>query len=829
LDISYNKRDKMHIRFIPLDFDSFDIGEKAFVRMWGRTDDGKRCCVIDSCDSFFWLIPTEHANIERYAEKVGRVGVSHAGREARVTKVEIKEKNFLGKRIKALKVFVENPKDIIIIKDIVKSFPETAEKKENDINFVSRYLIERDIKPLMWHEVKGEEINFEFDVDIIIKASEIKISKEQHEFKPRILAFDIEASEFELGKGQILMISVADDRIKKVFTWKHFKNPPAEVEFVKDEAELISRFKETIKEYKPDFLVGYFSDAFDLPYLRARADKNRIKLDLGLDGSNISFIRGMIPSSRITGLVHLDLYKFVNNIIAYVLKSETISLNDVAKELVGEEKLKIDLNKITKELKEMKGVLEEAELRKFCLYNLQDSILASKLFSQLWLNISALTKMVNEPLFNASRASYSQLVEHYIIHHLKEFNEIIESRPISEEIGSRREGRYSGAFVFQPQPGLYENLVVFDFRSLYPSIIVSFNISPTTIQKEKTNAFETPEVELEGRKRVYYFSKKKGFIPELLERVLEERKKLKDELKKKYSAELDARSYALKTLANATYGYFAFFGARYYSIEAAASITAFGRYYIQKVMDEANKHGFKVIYGDTDSLVLEMKDLDEKKAFAWLNSINEELPGTMELELENFYKRGIFVTKRTGETGAKKKYALLAKDNSLKIRGFETVRRNWCDLARELQDDVLRMILEEGRHEKALTYTKKIIQDLKNKKIRNEKLIIRTQLKKSIEEYAAIGPHVMVAKRMQELGLPVKAGSMIEFVIAKGKEKGLIRERAKLPEEVKERDYDIDYYVEHQVIPAVENIFIVFGISKEHLKEGKRQKKLGDF
>jgi len=818
----------MHIKFIPLDFDSFDRGEKAFVRIWGRTLEGKRCCVIDSCDSYFWLIPKEHANIEKYAEKVRKVRLEHAGRTARVIKAEIHKKNFRDREITAIKVYVENPKDIIIIKDIVKSFPETEDKKEQDINYVTRYLIEKDIKPLMWHDVSGGETKHsDLDVDVEIWAEKISLSKEQPEFKPKILAFDIETSELEIGKGQILMISVADDKTKKVLTWKHFKNPPEEVEFVKNEAELIIKFKEAIRNYRPDFIVGYFSDAFDLPYLRMRAEKHDIKLDLGLDWSNINFIRGMIPSSKITGIVHLDLYKFVNNIIAYILKSETISLNDVAKELIGEEKLKVDLNKITKELKESKGQLEEAELRKFCLYNLQDSVLTSKLFDKLWPNIAEMTKIVGEPLYNASRSAYSQLVENYIIHNLKEFNEIIENRPISDEIGNRREGRYSGAFVFQPQPGLYEKLVVFDFRSLYPSIITSFNISPTTLQKEKTNAFETPEVELAGKKKVYYFNKKKSFIPELLDRLLNQRKKLKDELKKKYSPELDARSYALKTLANATYGYYAFFGARYYSIEAAASITAFGRYYIKKVMDEAEKKGFKVIYGDTDSLVMMLNNISEKEALNWLEKKNDELPGTMELELENFFKRGIFVTKRTGETGAKKKYALLADDGSMKIRGFETVRRDWCNLSRNLQDEVLRMILKDGKHEKALSHVQKIIKELIAKKVPIEKLIIRTQLKKAINEYENIGPHVVVAQRMQELGLPVKAGSMIEFVIAKGEKKSLVREKAKLPEEVKEGQYDLDYYLDHQIIPAVENIFLVFGISKEQLIQ--KQKNLMDF
>jgi DNA polymerase I len=82
---------------------------------------------------------------------------------------------------------------------------------------------------------------------------------------------------------------------------------------------------------------------------------------------------------------------------------------------------------------------------------------------------------------------------------------------------------------------------------------------------------------------------------------------------------------------------------------------------------------------------------------------------------------------------------------------------------------------------------------------------------------------------MEELGLPVKAGSLIEYIIASGKEKERIRDRAKLPDEVKQGSYDTDYYIEHQILPAVETIFAVFGISLEQLKEGKKQKKLEEF
>ena len=824
----------MKLQFIPLDFDYIDVDDSSIIRIFGRTAEGKRCCIIDTTAAYFWLLPKSGIDLEKYAEKVQAIKLEHAGRIAKVTDVRIKEKNFMGSSVKAMQVFVENPKDIITIKDIAKNFRETAAKKEHDINFVTRYIIDKNVKPLVWQVAEGKEIldtkYGDLDVDIVLEASGIHESKEQPEFLPKILAFDIESSEFEIGKGEILMISVADKHFKKTLTWKHFSNPPEEVEFVKDEAELIERFKKIVKNYKPDCLVGYFSDAFDLPYLRARAEMHKIRLDIGLDGSNVTFIHGIIPSSEVRGIPHIDLYKFVNNIISYTLQSETLSLNDVARELVGEEKLKIDLGKISKELKATKGKLEEAELRKFCLYNLQDSVLTSKLFQQLWTNIAEMTKVVQEPLFDVSRASYSKLVEDHIIHNLKEFNEICESRPTREEIEARRRERYTGAYVFEPKPGLYENLIVFDFLALYPSIIISFNISPATILKEKEkNAFETPEFELERKKRKFYFRKEKSFIPIILERIINARRELKAELKKKPSSALEARSYSLKTLANATYGYYAFFGARYYSVECAASIAALGRHHIKKVMEEAEKSDFNVIYGDTDSIALELGKKSESEALKWQHEINEKLPGTMELELENFYNRGIFVTRRTGELGAKKKYALIAKNGDIKIRGFETVRRDRCALAKETQDIVLRKVLEEGKADSARDYVLKIIQEVKSKKAPNENLIIRTQLKKAIESYENIGPHVAVAKKMEELGLPVKAGSLIEYIIASGKEKERIRDRAKLPDEVKQGSYDTDYYIEHQILPAVETIFAVFGISLEQLKEGKKQKKLEEF
>jgi len=127
-----------------------------------------------------------------------------------------------------------------------------------------------------------------------------------------------------------------------------------------------------------------------------------------------------------------------------------------------------------------------------------------------------------------------------------------------------------------------------------------------------------------------------------------------------------------------------------------------------------------------------------------------------------------------------------------------------------------------------MKYVNKVLEEVKKKKAPVEKLIIRTQLKKAIEDYSSIGPHVYVAEKMEKMGLPVKAGSLIEYVIGEGKGK-LIRERAKLPSEVKEGKYDIDYYINHQILPAVESILAVFQIETEKIEESKKQRKLGEF
>lgn len=817
------------INFIPIDYDYFDFQGRNYARIIGRDDKGRRVLVIDSFEPYLHAIlkiDLTEKQIETLIKKIEKIEIESGSRTTKIEKVEIENKNFLGRQVKALKIYITNFKDAHSVADKL-DLPEIEARRGYDLSFHTKYIISKELIPLTWYRIEGEILNnsLEFgsidsayDVDICIKAEKIEKLKEEIKFKPKILAFDIEADEFEIGKGEILMISLAGENYKKVLTWQHCPAKQDYVECFKSEEEMLEKFVEYVRKFNPDILTGYFSDGFDLQYLRARAQKHGIKLSLGLDETQPVFARGRIPSASISGIVHIDLFRFIETVYSQYLQSETLGLDEVAKELLGEGKKEFEFKKSDK--------IKQHEWKDFFEYNLQDSVLTYKLAEKFWPDMEEFCKIIQEPLFEITRDSMASHVENYIIHHLEKYNEIVEKRPVHDEIQSRmaRE-KYEGAFVFQPVPGLYENLAFFDFTSMYGSIIVSHNLSKASFLDKKTKDSVEVDIGKEGKSNKVYFSKQKSFFSNMLEEIIEKRKKYKQEYKKNPDNYAKARSNGYKLLANASYGYLGFFGARYYCVEAAASTAALARQFIHAMIEKTNKQGYKVIYADTDGFAFLLNKKSKSQLLEFLKELNKNLPGIMELELEDFYKRAIFVSKRSSESGAKKKYALIDEKNKLKIRGFETVRRDWCPLARELQSKVLELILREGNEKRALELVKKTIKDLKERKIKREQIMIRTQLKKPISEYKSITPHVIAATKMKEAGMPIDIGMLIEYFIAETREKKtLVREKVKLSDE--KGEYNLKYYLEHQIIPAVENIIEVFGVSVKDISDGSSQKKL---
>jgi DNA polymerase I len=812
------------LTFYPMDLQYKEIDGKAVVFIYGRTTSGDNILVLDETFApYFYAVLKEGSDADDFIKRVKDVKPEDKESKASVASAEIVKKKLLGKDVTAVKVFCNLPKSVPAIRNEIKAWRAVEECYEYDIPFVRRYLIDKAITPLETCMAQGDFIDFHARAPVF-KAREVKQHNTESISKPKILAFDIETynpngKSINPEKDPIIMLSFYGEHFKKVLTWKRFKTDFDYVEFLGGEEELLGRFKEIIDKEKPDVLCGYYSDGFDLPYIRARCEHYRIKLDIGIDYSEVSFKKGANDAAAIHGIVHLDVLSFIRRVVSRKLQTYTYTLDLVSEELLGEKKIEVDMEN-------MFDIWDNHpdKLNKFIEYNLHDSYLTYSLCRKLWPNIEELVRIVGVPLFDAVRMGFSQLVEWFILKQTPEFNEIILNNPHHDDIEQRRKQTYTGAFVIEPKPGLYDDIVVFDFRSLYPSIIVSHNICPSALNCDCCKDAEKAPTE----KGDYRFcKKKKGFLPALLEDLISRRARIKDMLKKDKDVLLQARSEALKVLSNAFYGYFGFFAARYYSIECARSITAYGRHYIQKVAEKAKKEGFKVLYGDTDSIFLVLDGKKKKDAEDFLDKINAGLPGVMELELEGFYPSGIFVSAKVGAFGAKKRYALIDQKGKIKITGFETVRRNVSDIAKDTQEDILNIILKEHDSEKALKHAKKVINDLKEKKVKNSDVIIHTQLQKEIGDYSSLGPHVAVAQRMINSGMNVIPGAIINYIIVAGK--GPIRDRAKFPKEVKEGEYDAEYYINNQVIPAVEKIFEVLGYTKDDLAASKTQKKLGSF
>ncbi|MFP3408188.1 DNA polymerase domain-containing protein, partial [Pseudomonas sp. SIMBA_065] len=686
------------------------------------------------------------------------------------------EKKFLGRPITVWRLYFEHPQDVPTIREKIREHSAVVDIFEYDIPFAKRYLIDKGLIPM-----EGDE--------------ELKL-----------LAFDIETlykEGEEFGKGPIIMISYADEEEAKVITWKKIDLPYVEV--VSSEREMIKRFLKIIREKDPDIIITYNGDSFDLPYLAKRAEKLGIKLTIGRDGSEPKMQRiGDMTAVEVKCRIHFDLYHFIRDTTTL----PTYTLEAVYEAIFGKPKEKVYADEIAKAWETGEG------LERVAKYSMEDAKATYELGKEFFPMEAQLSRLVGQPLWDVSRSSTGNLVEWFLLRKAYERNELAPNKPDEREYARRLRESYAGGFVKEPEKGLWENIVSLDFRSLYPSIIITHNVSPDTLNREGCRNYDVaPEV---GHKFCKDFP---GFIPSLLKRLLDERQKIKTKMKASQDPiekiMLDYRQRAIKILANSYYGYYGYAKARWYCKECAESVTAWGREYIEFVWKELEeKFGFKVLYIDTDGLYATIpggkSEEIKKKALEFVDYINAKLPGLLELEYEGFYKRGFFVTK--------KKYALIDEEGKIITRGLEIVRRDWSEIAKETQARVLEAILKHGNVEEAVRIVKEVTQKLSKYEIPPEKLAIYEQITRPLHEYKAIGPHVAVAKRLAAKGVKIKPGMVIGYIVLRGD--GPISNRAILAEEYDPRKhkYDAEYYIENQVLPAVLRILEGFGYRKEDLR-----------
>lgn len=805
------------LSFCPVEISYCVVDGSPVVEVFGRDGSGESVVVLDySFVPYLWVFSKD---LDGAKDFISKQVFKFRDKSFSVKGFEVHDKIFNGDVVKCLKVFVDIPSFVPVVRDFISSKFKVLEA---DILFTRRYFIDKQLTPFVFYDLDGEFVeNDKYDFRCFSVSSWKNTGKDFENFK--VLAFDIETYNSdglipEAEKDPIIMASLVGKGFKRVITYKKFEDPPDYVVFVDDERELLGKFVELIKEFNPDFISGYFSDGFDLPYLEKRSSVLKCDFNLGVDSSGVRVGKSRFKVSDVKGFCHFDVLNFIRRVLRFSLKTPVYDLDSVSRELLGKGKKQIN---ILDAYKLWDG--DGEGVRKLCDYNLQDSVLVFELVEKILVNAVELAKLIGLPLFDSSRFSFSQLVEWYLLRVAFSKNVLAPNKPDYDEANSRRRNSFEGAFVFEPKPGLYDDVVVFDFRSLYPSIISSHNISPETIN---ASCSDDDKVFFPDDSSKWVCKSGEGFVSGVIENIVRRRSEVKELIKKNSSVFLESRSLALKILANSVYGYLAYDNSRWYSNDCAALTTSLGRTYIKKVSSDAESAGFSIVYGDTDSIFLTFKGKSRDDVFDFVSSVNEGLPGIMELEFEGFYSKGLFVSTRDEkDAGAKKKYALLSEDGSLKIAGFEAVRRNLSVVAKEVQREVLNLVLKDGDGKAAFDFVKKVVQDVKDRKVSNDRMVISVQLQRDPSKYESVGPHVAVAKLMEAKGIKVGAGNLIRFIVSSIDSK-TIRDKARIPEDVKEGDYDVDYYVKNQIVPVVDRILGVFGFSSEQLLGDSIQKKL---
>ena len=504
-----------------------------------------------------------------------------------------------GKLKNFLKVTLNHPQDIYKLRDKILDLKSVKEIREHDIPFYRRYLIDKGLFPMNIVEVHGKILNsnrFSPNTKCIFEIHNEPQNLGSTLEELNMLSFNIEACNPngmpKVKEDPIIMISFSGNQgFQKVFTTKISSS--YSVETSPNEKELIKKYVDTIQSEDPDIILGYNSDRFDFPYLKERAEKLDVPLKLGVDGSSLKIVNnGRRNASVIKGRIHIDIYSNMRR----NLPLEHHTLKKVYKELFGEDKIDIPAHEVYTSWND-----DGKKLERLFKYSLADVMAVTKIGEKMLPLSIELTRIVGQPLFDVARMGSGKQVEWYLLRKAFEYGNMAPNK-----FGSYLRD-VVGGHVKEPVKGLHTNIYYFDFKSLYPSIIVSKNISPDTFVEDSIeDCHIAPEFGYKFRKTP------QGFIPSVVGKLLENRFQKKALMKKSEDPRefqmLNLQQEALKRLTSTIYGLYNHSTFRWYSIECSEAITAWGRDFLQKTMEKSEEHGFKPIYADTDGFYAVLED-----------------------------------------------------------------------------------------------------------------------------------------------------------------------------------------------------------------------------
>lgn len=763
----------MKIPFWLLDIDYEMVDGRPEVHLWGLDQENRRILAIDRTPvPYFYLVLEKDRNPGEVVQSI----LSQKKSLREISNLETVDRRYYGKPLKAIKVMCKTA-DYHSIARLARKLTKTEGVEmslENDIRFSTQYLLDAGVTTCGWHELEGEEIEntFKARVDGVCLLSQPPRPIE----KVDIPALKILAFSFICHDQQVLILSINTDAGET----RNFMADDT------DDKLLLEDFISFLNEYDPDIIFGYGSDR-QWHYLRERA-KN-LGLILSVDRMGTEPHTNIHGHISVTGRANIDLLDLTQDL--QQVKGE--SLYNVGRflgvDITGEQIEEMDIPALWGSEGKRPILLEYTKANALRVMGIGKAMLDYAL---------ELSHLVGLPLDYVGKAATGFRVENYLLR---------ETRPLGELAPKRMEHPYlpyTGGMVMAPKPGIHEDVAVLDFKSLYPNLMILYNLSPDTYVGPKEDVaqnqvYVAPEVGHRFRKMPV------GFYKQILTHLIEARDEIRKKMKtiSERSLEyrlLDARQKVVKVITNACYGYAGWSGARWYLKPVAEAVAAWGRAAISKAQDKAMVLGLDVIYSDTDSLFVRY---NAKKIKVFIKEIEDEL--RLEIKPDKIYKRIFF-------TEAKKRYAGISYNGDLEVVGLEVVRGDWALVAKEVQEKVLEIILKEKSADLACDYIRQFLSDLGERKVPYKNLIIWKSITRSLGAYRANAPHVEAARKLTDAGYKLAIGDKIGYVIIKGREKLYTRA---IPYQMATYDQvDLEYYVTNQILPPVTRVLEGFGVKE---------------
>ncbi|SBS33986.1 DNA polymerase II [Marinomonas spartinae] len=603
-------------------------------------------------------------------------------------------------------------------------------------------------------------------------------------------------------------ITARDQRIAFVVTDQMISAP--HVRTYDNEKALLLDFIHYVRQHAPDIFIGWNLIGFDLNFIDKRCQALGIRPAFGVNGEKwrihssdnqgkyFAAIPGRVALDGIT-LLKVGGYHF-----------ESYSLNNVSKEILQDEKL-LHGGDRWQEIER----LHREDLLAFVDYNLQDCDLVLRIFDQLKLIELQQTRVDLTGIPLEQTGGSVAAFENLYLPRLHKAGWVAPAWREDVFVPS------PGGFVMSSIPGLYKNVLVFDFKSLYPSIIRTFYIDPLAriIAGNMAPAVKQTSTDLVPGYLGASFYKKEAILPELVSELAQARERAKREGN-------TILSYAIKIIMNSFYGVLGSNVCRFYHAELASSITMRGHELLGRTQQWMEEKGAKVIYGDTDSLFITLNnDKEDPRLLGQqlcddINGLLSEwcqdyahIDSYLELEFERVYERFFMPTIRGQEEGSKKRYAGLT-GGELVFKGLEAARTDWTKLAREFQKTLFEKIFND---ENPITFIQETVARLRAGEL-DHLLVYSKQLSRPLASYTKNKPpHVRAAaiidQRRVELGQP------LEFDKGRKRVNYLYQVTGVVPYESEADLVNLDYehYISKQIEPIADSILPFYKTNMESL------------